>query len=61
MAGLRTLDLGSNGIGREGALALASSPHRVGLSWLELWGNPIGAAAERALRARFGSRVSRLR
>ena len=49
--GLRSLDLGNNFIGAEGAAALAASPYFSGLTRLELDSNGIGAEGVRALAA----------
>jgi hypothetical protein len=52
------MDLGSNQIGDDGALALAASPHLDRLRWLRLERNLLGEAGKEALRQRFGERVS---
>jgi uncharacterized protein (TIGR02996 family) len=51
------LDLPSNRIGDRGALALASSPHREGLTSLVLRHNGFDTAARLALGRHFGDRV----
>jgi uncharacterized protein (TIGR02996 family) len=60
--GLLDLDLSDAEVGDAGALALAGSPHLDGLLRLNLCdgvtGRVLGEAARRALRDRFGPRVS---
>ncbi|QEG30769.1 Leucine Rich repeats (2 copies) [Gemmata obscuriglobus] len=61
LAGLLELDLCETDIGDAGALALAESPYLGGLLRLDLStrsGRPFGAAAQAALRERFGDRVN---
>jgi uncharacterized protein (TIGR02996 family) len=59
---LLELDLGDAGVGDAGAQALAESPHLGNLLRLNLRcrkaGRSLGTAARRALRERFGARVS---
>jgi hypothetical protein len=59
---LLELALSDAGVGDEGALALAESPYLDSLLRLDLrcrkGGRPLGAYARRALRGRFGKRVS---
>jgi uncharacterized protein (TIGR02996 family) len=57
LEGLRELLLEENGVWERGALALAVPGRLPGLEMLSLRGNDVGAAARRALRNRFGSRV----
>lgn len=57
LAALEELHLVLEGVGDEGALALAASPHLAGLRLLDLGGNRFGPAAVEALRQRFGPRV----
>ena len=62
LGGLLELDLADAEVGDAGAVALAGSPHLDGLLRLNLRSRPparpLGAAARRALRERFGRRVS---
>jgi uncharacterized protein (TIGR02996 family) len=61
LAGLLELDLADADIGDAGATALAESPHLDNLLRLNLHralGRPFSDAARRALRERFGGRVS---
>jgi len=51
------LDLGANGIGNKGAIAIAKSPALTTLKSLELSGNDVGAPAEAKLKARFADRL----
>jgi hypothetical protein len=55
LEGLTTFDLSANGIGVEGAKALADSPHLPAIKSLELFGNDVGAAGKAALQKRFGA------
>jgi uncharacterized protein (TIGR02996 family) len=57
LAGLKRLRLNHGGVGDEGGLALARSPHLGGLEFLGLDGNPLSAGVESALRERFGRRL----
>ena len=50
-------NLGANGIGSKGALAIAKSTTFETLQSLELSGNDVGTAAEGKLKARFGDRL----
>jgi hypothetical protein len=51
---LKRLFLSHGGVGDEGALALARSPHLSGLELLDLSHNALGPEVEAALRQRFG-------
>jgi hypothetical protein len=57
LAGLRRLRLRHAGVGDEGGLALARSPHLAGLGLLGLEGNAFSPAVEAELRERFGLRL----
>jgi hypothetical protein len=54
---LQTLHLGDNRIGREGGLALANATWIDSIQHLQLWANPLGGEAKRALKSRLGARV----
>jgi hypothetical protein len=61
LAGLMLLELYGNGIGDEGALALARSPHLKGLRALDIdsyGATELSPEVQRALRDRFGAKVS---
>ena len=57
LAGLKRLRLSHAGVGDEGGLALARSPHLGGLEFLGLAGNAFSPEVESALRERFGRRL----
>jgi Leucine Rich repeat len=57
LANLRELWMNSNGLDLKGARLLAASPHLANLDWLYLGGG-LTATARKALKERFGDRVS---
>lgn len=57
LSGLRRLHLNHTGVGDEGALALARSPHLAGLEVLDLSNNAPSPEVEAELRERFGKRL----
>lgn len=54
----RVLNLSSTALSPPGGLALANSPHLDGLAQLTVSGQALGFEASKALRKRFGTRVS---
>lgn len=57
LSGLRALSLGSNTVGAKEAKLLAASPHCAALEQLRM-GSTCSPATKKALRARFGDRVT---
>jgi uncharacterized protein (TIGR02996 family) len=57
LTGLKRLRWSHGGVGDEGGLALAQSPHLGGLEFLGLQGIALGPEVEAALRQRFGRRL----